>query len=269
MKGKKKKRIIIKRKLENEINKERFKFIYINGIKTQYKVSNKGYVISVNYRNTGKLVRLSEEYNHGYKRVSLYLNGKIYHKRVHRLVAEAFIPNPEKYNVVHHKDDNKSNNYISNLEWATSKQNSLYAVDSDLILGGMNHPMNKYNEELIHNVCECLEENQLSIKEISEKCGVPVNTINNIRLNNQWKIISSGYNIDNYNIRDNSAKLDDSTVIKIAEYIMENKLSNKEIANIFSIKPYIVSDIKQKKTYSNITKDYDFPIIRQPKKRKK
>ena len=61
--------------------------------------------------------------NCGYYYVNLYKNGKLYSKTVHRLVAQAFIPNPENKTEINHIDENKSNNCVSNLEWMTHKEN--------------------------------------------------------------------------------------------------------------------------------------------------
>lgn len=59
----------------------------------------------------------------GYPQVSLHKNGISKTKSVHQLVAEAFIPNPKGFLEVNHKDENKSNNESSNLEWCTHKYN--------------------------------------------------------------------------------------------------------------------------------------------------
>ena len=60
----------------------------------------------------------------GYLRVDLYdSNGRRKHKKVHRLVANAFIPNPDGKPQVNHKDGNKENNSVTNLEWVTDKEN--------------------------------------------------------------------------------------------------------------------------------------------------
>ena len=63
------------------------------------------------------------ENGYGYLRVGLYANGKQYWKQVHRLVAEAFIPNPNHLPQVNHIDGNRKNNFVENLEWCTNQEN--------------------------------------------------------------------------------------------------------------------------------------------------
>ena len=64
-----------------------------------------------------------------YKTVRLRKNGKAKTEKVHRLLAKAFIPNPDKKNCVNHKDANKLNNNLSNLEWCTHQENMRHAKD--------------------------------------------------------------------------------------------------------------------------------------------
>ncbi len=66
----------------------------------------------------------------GYKFVSLRKNGEYYQRYVHRLVAQTFIDNPENKPEVNHKDRNKHNNSVSNLEWVTAKENSQHLLHS-------------------------------------------------------------------------------------------------------------------------------------------
>ena len=69
----------------------------------------------------------------GYMYITLKDNGRVKNARVHRIVAEAFIPNPNNYTDVNHIDGNKENNCVWNLEWCTKSQNSKHAVENGLL----------------------------------------------------------------------------------------------------------------------------------------
>ena len=84
-------------------------------------------------RRIGSNKNCSTRDRKGYLAVDLYENGERKTKRVHRLVAEAFIPNPDNKTEVNHKDGNKLNNNVSNLEWVTSKENVRHAWDNGLM----------------------------------------------------------------------------------------------------------------------------------------
>lgn len=102
---------------------------FVVGFEGLYEVSSEGRVRSLNYRNSGKAAELSlRNTGKGYLQVVLYKDKIKYPLKVHRLVAEAFIPNPEKFPEVNHLDEDKSNNQVSNLEWCTSKHNVNYGT---------------------------------------------------------------------------------------------------------------------------------------------
>lgn len=94
----------------------------------RYQISNLGRVKSYAQSNLGKLLTLSTDHK-GYKVVSLY-NDSGYRKtvKVHRLVAMAFLFNPNDYPEVNHKDEDKTNNCVDNLEWCTSEYNNIYGT---------------------------------------------------------------------------------------------------------------------------------------------
>ena len=106
----------------------------IPGFKGLYQASNQGRIRSldkkVKYKNTsgtalrkGKVLS-PKTTNTGYLEVVLMKNLVRYNKRVHRLIALTFIPNPNGYNIINHINENKKDNSVENLEWCTIKQNS-------------------------------------------------------------------------------------------------------------------------------------------------
>lgn len=110
----------------------------IKGYEGLYQVSNEGRIKSF-YLGKEKIRKLFNDKD-GYLIVSLWKRGVSENPRVHRLVAEAFVPNPNNYPVVNHKDENKQNNMVwvnedgsidynkSNLEWCTVKYNTNYGT---------------------------------------------------------------------------------------------------------------------------------------------
>lgn len=117
--------------LDNEIWKD------INGYEGYYQVSNLGRVKSLPrwiYYSDGRKyfydgVILSFNTDHGgYSTVVLTINTNLETKKVHRLVAEAFLPNPNNLPEVNHKDENKKNNQVSNLEWCNNDYNNHYGT---------------------------------------------------------------------------------------------------------------------------------------------
>lgn len=102
----------------------------IIGYEGLYEVSNKGNVRNVR-RN--KLLKLSKDY-YGYIRVSLSKNGIQTGLKVHRLVAQAFIPNPNNLPQVNHRNEDKTDNSVENLEWCTAKYNNNYGHRTENIV---------------------------------------------------------------------------------------------------------------------------------------
>lgn len=94
-----------------------------------YQISNLGNVKSLNYKHTGKEKILTPDKDrYGYFRVVLHKQGKRKKFFVHRLVASAFIENPNNYPQVNHRDEDKTNNTIQNLEFCTPKYNANYGT---------------------------------------------------------------------------------------------------------------------------------------------
>lgn len=97
---------------------------------SDYSISNYGRVLSLK-SELPKILKPGAN-GHGYHRVHLLKDSKDKYPNVARLVAKAFIPNPENKHQINHIDGNKTNNHISNLEWVTDSENKKHAIKTGL-----------------------------------------------------------------------------------------------------------------------------------------
>ena len=125
--------------LENEIFKD------ISGYEGLYIVSNLGRVVSLEKNNAYKEYLKSFELSKGYPRLTLNKNGKGKHFFIHRLVAKAFIPNPENKPQINHINGIKTDYSIDNLEWCTPKENIEHSIRTGLA-GTNSHRKHKTNK---------------------------------------------------------------------------------------------------------------------------
>jgi hypothetical protein len=148
-----------------------------------YAISNYGRVKRLNSKykeNKNKLVPVSFN-GFGYYSATLHIGHKSFRKAVHRLVAEAFIdnPNPSEYNIINHKDENKFNNRYDNLEWCSIKQNVLYSNNH---LKASEHRKthikmidDKGNITNYNSIKECADANNLDVSSISKRINNKAN----------------------------------------------------------------------------------------------
>lgn len=100
------------------------------GYEGLYEVSNKGRVRGTNtYSHKEPIILSQYKRKDGYRSVNLSKNNLKRTRTVHRLVATAFLPNPDNLEMVNHKDENRENNTVENLEWCTRAYNQNYSID--------------------------------------------------------------------------------------------------------------------------------------------
>lgn len=94
-----------------------------------YEVSSEGRIKSINYYGKcGERIRSCSIRSDGYVSIHLNKDGKGKTKLVHRIVAEAFLPNPNNLEMINHKNEDRSDNRVENLEWCSRSYNQLYSI---------------------------------------------------------------------------------------------------------------------------------------------
>lgn len=178
-----------------------------HGYEGLYEVSNLGNVKSYDKQiwNRFKFVlrkgRLMKTYvdRYGYVRVCLYKDGKKTTEQVHRLVALTFIPNPDNLPQVNHKDANKQNNNVTNLEWCTCLQNMRHAF-KNVVFDYQTIPVVKIDNET-NIVVAVYESVQDAAKDVSDN---PSNILRACNFDNdsskgfRWRKNSKNYKVGDY-----------------------------------------------------------------------
>ena len=249
--------------------RERKHFIYYEGKKTKFQVSTLGKIYNT---KTGKEVSqsfTSKDKTNSYCKVRL----KDYQAKldknffVHRLVAKSFINNPKNKPQVNHKDGNKSNNCKYNLEWVTAQENSIHAIKTGLShFNGESNGNSKYTDEQIEHVCQLLQEGRLSNKQISKETGVSKEMVSMVKIGKVRNFQSQKYHWNKISFKDMkgdnhpSKVIDSNTARYVCELLQSKQYTPRQITEMIGLDPnkkdYIVNNIKARKTWKEISKDY-------------
>lgn len=168
----------------------------VKGFEGLYEVSDAGYVQTVEHTITDKAghqytiksrVLKPSKIGRGYLAVYLRKEGKTYVQYVHRLVAEAFVPNPDNKPIVNHKNGNKLKCEASNLQWSTYSENNQHAYDTGLKPKGEG----QYKARLTENQVREIKQNgkYTTYENIARKYGVSKATIRDVLLCRTWKTV--------------------------------------------------------------------------------
>lgn len=159
--------------------------VNIPGYET-YHVSEEGVVINT---LTNKVLK-TDLNSSGYKRVTLCVDMKVIRITTHRLVALTYLYDEYLEGlVVNHKDGNKLNNHVSNLEWVTQSQNRKHAFKHKLV----RRPNSKLNDQTVEAICVCIEKG-MKAKDITKAFDIKKHIYDDIRSRRYYKDISDKYN---------------------------------------------------------------------------
>lgn len=235
------------------------KEIIIQGCKCRPCLSQPNYAIS----ECSKIFRIStgKEMVQTLRGVPEYLtiracqNNIAKNVKVHIMVAEVWLEEPKSplYDTVNHKDGDKLNNHVSNLEWATKSQNSRHAVNLGLIKSGEDCYQTKLTGNNVHEICKMLSE-CYRIKDIADRFDVSNDIIRKIKAGDAWFDIRVLYPIQHVY----SFTPSESTVRWVCEKINEG-YSDKAIANMSrsnSVSCIEVKRIRYKIRFKMISDEY-------------
>lgn len=154
-----------------------------------YRVSDRGRVAN------GETLLVQTINGRGYVQVKMWhRSGQRRSERVHRLVAEQFLANPEGKPEVNHRNGRKMDNWKENLEWSTGRENVQHAVANNLIQRrrGASHHMAKYPEATIRQVCHMLAGGS-STSEAAAATGLRRDYVYSILTKKVWRSVSESY----------------------------------------------------------------------------
>lgn len=193
--------------------------------------------------------------NSGYMMVRVCHDNKPANAHVHYMVADAWLHNddPEHKIEVNHKDGDKQNPDLSNVEWSTKSQNQRHAIETGLKSSGEDLYNSQLTHDQVHIVCRLLEDG-LQINDIAKRMDVSKDIIRKIRAGDTYPQVRRLYNIDH----DYKLQLSEVTVRWVCEQINRGladaviaKTSSNKLLNVYEVKR-----IRNKIRYTRISDEY-------------
>ena len=245
-------------------HKEWFR-IRVNGVKSRYYINRNGQI------KTSTDTIIEPYLLNGYYAYSLNIQNsdgtfKNFLTTRHRLLACVFIPVDRKYLnqgyrqenlTVNHKDGNKLNDSLDNLEWATPSENTLHAINTGLsnVSLGENSHLATIDEATAIKICEMIEAGW-SNKEITDKLRVSKDIVKHIRYGETWKQLSTKYNFPKDN---QSNSYSDEQIHEICRLLSTGKFNTTQIEEMTGINSKYIGTIRDGKYRTNISSQYTFP----------
>lgn len=192
----------------------------------------------------------------GYLTVSITETGKT--ARVHRVVCETFRPDCPFYGLdVNHKDGDKQNNHLSNLEWCTRSHNILHAMETGLNPSrGETNSRSVHTEETVRKACRLLEEGRRNV-DVTKATGIDKSYLSEIKAGKRWGHVSKDYNLK---VR-RTNRYSERTIRQVCELLqagMSPAAVSREVKSGISYKDII--RVRNKDTWKNISDEYDIPV---------
>ena len=214
----------------------------IKGYEGYYQISETGKVLSV--RNS---FILSPTTSNGYKEVVLSVNHIKGYKLIHRLVAEAFIPNVDNKPEVNHIDGDKLNNNINNLEWVTRAENAKHAGANGLMPSGEKNHTVVLSKSDVNKIIKLRYIHKLEVEDIANLFDVSISHLSQVVNGDTWhfedeKLVGLRERLLNYKPNPFS-DINESNVHKVLELRYEQGLSYPKISDALHISKTTVGRI--------------------------
>lgn len=212
----------------------------------EYCITSKGRVYSLKSKRF-----LNLQYNdNGYTCVTLRIDGKTKTLRVHRLVALTYLKDTYFEGAhVNHKDGDKTNNCVDNLEWVNRSENMLHAYSKGLVVS----KPHKITDEEVHLICQFLEQGS-RITDVAKMFNVDRDQIYRIISGTAYNYISFEYNLQSV---PKQQKISPEKVMEVCELLVKGE-AVRAISEQTGIHVSSVKAIKQRRTQTCISNSYDW-----------
>ena len=180
---------------ESKCGKKIFKFVNNKDGEIWYNILNSNRYSISNYLRIKTVNKYSEKLinpcvgKNGYYFFNFQINGGIIGKNIHRLIAEMFIPNPNNYPCINHKNGIKTDNSLENLEWCTYRYNNKHAIDNMLRVQAKGERIN--TSKVTNKQALEIFKSRIGRRELSIKYGVSLDCIDDIKSGITWNWLTN------------------------------------------------------------------------------
>jgi len=224
------------------------------GYEGVYQVSSLGRVKSFQrYPVVGRILKPGKT-TAGYLQVVLCRDGEQQHKLVHRLVAEAFLPRSPGNNEVNHKNGDKADNRVENLEWVTSSENRKHAIETLGTGLGSANGNSKLTDRKVHQIRKLYATGKHTLAELAKMFDVALSTIGRVVRGDSWAHTSGRCSQDNYarGEQNGTSGLARREVKKIRKLYATSNHTQRELAEMFGVTQQTISLIVNRKSWKHI-----------------
>lgn len=202
----------------------------------------------------GKMLELSQSVQWQYLSVAVYVDGKNTRRHVHRLLALTFIPNPDGKPEVNHKDGDKLNNSLDNLEWVTKKENAQHAQSTGLshLPQGEENGRAKLTEDEVVSIYHRMLNGEINSK-LAREFNVSPTTIQSIKKRINWSYLLG--DLPPIPVKRKAKSTSGKLITSVCE-LLQDGLMPMEISNSLDVAIDVVYDVKRRRSFKHISKDF-------------